>query len=110
LDDPLLRGLHRQPAEVDERYLFLEHVADLEVSVLVLGLLQRDLPAGIFDRLDDLSQTHDLDGALQLVHAQLKPDVRAELAHERGVDAVAQELQQIGALELFRGRQLAKRG
>ena len=110
LNDPLLGRLHREPAELDEGNLLLEHVADLEVGVLVLGLFQRDLPAGILDGLDDLPQADDLDGALQLVHAQLEPDVGAELAHQGGMNAVPQELQQIGALELFCRGQLAERG
>ena len=110
LDDPLLGGLHREPAELHEGNLFLEHVADLEVGVLVLGLLQRDLPARVLDRLHHLAEPHDPDRALQLVHVQLEPDVGAELADQRRLDAVAQQLQQIGALQLFCGRQLAERG
>ena len=69
-----------------------------------------DLPARVFHRLHHLAEPDDADGALQLVHAQLELDVRAELADQRGLDAVAQQLQQIGALELFGGGQLAERG
>ena len=110
LDDALLGGLDREPAEIDEGDLFLQHVADREVGILVLGLLQRDLPARVLDRLHDLPEAHHLDGALQLVHAQLEPHIGAELPHQRGMNAVAQELQQIGALQLFCRRQLAERG
>ena len=41
LDDALLGGLHGEAAELGERHLLLEHVADLEVGILVAGLLER---------------------------------------------------------------------
>ena len=61
LDDPLLGRLHREPAELLEGDLFLEHVADLEVGILVAGLLERDLPARVLDRLDHLAEPHHPD-------------------------------------------------
>ena len=63
LDDALLGGLHGERGRTRRsRHLLLEHVADLEVGILVAGLLQRDLPAGILDRLDHLAEADDLDG------------------------------------------------
>ncbi len=80
LDDPLFGRLNRQPAKVDKRNLFLEHVAHLEVGIFVLRLFQGDLRAGIFHRLHHLAETHHLDGTLQLIDAELEADVGAEFA------------------------------
>ena len=86
LDDPLLGGLHREPAEFGEGNLFLEHVADLEVGVLVAGPLPaRSAQLGILDRLDHLAEPHDPDGALQLVDARARtctfgPNLRTSAA------------------------------
>src|SRR5215204_6575247 len=110
LDDPLLGGLNSEAPEFHKWDLFLEHIAQLEVGVLVLGLFQRNLPASILHCLDNLAQTYDAYSALQLVHAQLESDIRSELSDQRGMDTVTQQLQKIRALELFRGCQLAKRG
>ena len=110
LDDPLLGRLHGQPAELGEGNVLLQHVAHDEVGILEPGVLERDLPARVFHRLHHLAQPDDADGAVQLVHAELELDVRAELADERGLDAVAQELEELRAIELLRGGQLAERG
>ena len=83
LDDPLLGGLHGEPTELLEGHLFLEHVADLEVGILVAGFLQRDLRARIFDRFDHLAEPDDPDGALQLV------DVRARTSRSARTSAPA---------------------
>src|SRR4051812_38179520 len=68
LDDPLLGGLHCKAAELYETDLFLQHIADSEVRIFVLRLVQRYLPAGVFNGRDDLSKPNDLDGPLELVH------------------------------------------
>ena len=83
---------------------------DLELGILEARFVDRDLRAGILDRLDDGAEPHDAHAALQLVDVQLEADVGTEFARQRGVNAVAQQLQEIGAIELFRRRQLAKRG
>ena len=56
LDDPLLGGLHREPAEGLEGHLFLEDVADLEVGILELRLFERDLRARVFDHVGHLAE------------------------------------------------------
>ena len=62
------------------------------------------------DRIDDGAEAHHAHTPLKLVHVQLEPDVGAEFPGEGGVNAVPKQLQQIGAVELFCRRQLAKRG
>ena len=110
LDDALLRGLHREATEGLEGNVFLEHVAHLEVLVLVARLFQRDLPGRVFHRLDHLAEADDANGALQLVDAQLELHVRAVAADECGLDSVAQHVEQLRAIELLGGGELAEGG
>ena len=110
LDDPLLRGLHREAPEPLEGHLLLEHVTHFEVRILELGLLEGDLTARILHRLDDLAEPHDLHRALEFIHAHLEPHVWPELAHQGRVDPILQEIQQFPAVNLLACRQLANRG
>jgi hypothetical protein len=110
LDDALLGRLHREAPEGVERHVLLEHVADGEVGVLVLRLFEGDLPAGVLDRLGHLAKPHDADRALQLVHRQLEPHVGPVAAHQRRLDPVTQQVEEVGTLQLLGIRQLAKRG
>jgi hypothetical protein len=110
LDDPLLGRLDRETPELGEGDFLFEDIAHLEFRVLEAGILDRDLGAGILHRLDHGPQPHDPHAALQLVHVQLEADVGAELPGQGGVNAVAQQFQEIGSIELFGRCQLAKRG
>ena len=111
LDDALLGRLHRRAGRTPSNgHVLLEHVADLEVRVLVAGLLQRDLPGRVLDRLDHLAEPDDANGPLQLVDAQLELDVRAVAADQGGLDAVAQQVEQFRAIELLGGGELAEGG
>src|SRR6266516_912011 len=110
LDDALLRGLHRRAAERFERHLLFQHVAHLEIRVLESRFLERHLRPRILHRLDHGAQHHDPDRALQLVDPDLRPHVRAVALHQRRVQTVLQQIEQLRALELLRVRQLADRG
>src|SRR5216117_497841 len=61
-------------------------------------------------RLHHRAQQDDLDRALQLVDADLRTHVGPVALHQRGVQAIFQQLQQVRALELLGARQLTNRG
>src|ERR1041384_3629878 len=99
-----------QAAELLERHLLLEHVAGLEVGVFVARFFERDLRAGVFDRFDHRLQHDDANRSFQLVDADLGPHVGPVALHERRVQTVLQEVDELGALELLGVRQLANCG
>src|SRR5205823_1352167 len=110
LDDALLGGLYRGAGERLERHLLFQHVAHLEVLVFETRLLERDLRARVFHRLDHGAQHDDPDRALELVDPDLGPHVGAVALHQGGMQPVLQEVEQLGPLELLGVRQLADRG
>src|SRR5438034_36337 len=110
LDDALLRRLHRRAPERLEGHFLLEHIADLEVRVLEARFLERHLRARVLHGLDHRAQHDDPDRALQLVDADLGPHVGAVALHQRRVQPVLQQIEQLRALELLRVRQLTDRG
>src|ERR1041385_3848886 len=110
LDDALLGRLHRRAAELLERHLFLEHVAGLEVRVFVTRFFERDLRAGVFDRFDHRLQHDDANRSFHLVDADLGPHVGPVALHERRVQTVLQEVDELRALELLGVGQLANCG
>src|SRR5438132_990610 len=110
LDDALLRGLHGGAPERLEGHFLLEHVADLEVRVLEARFLERHLRARVLHGLDHRAEHDDPDRALQLVDADLGPHVGAVALHQRRVQPVLQQIEQLRALELLRVRQLTDRG
>src|SRR5438094_1199236 len=74
----------------------------------VTGVQTCALP--IFHGLYDRAQHDDPDRALQLVDADLGPHVQTVALHQRRVQPVLQQIEQLGALELLRVSQLADRG
>src|SRR5207249_2977105 len=110
LDDALLRRLHRGAAECLEGDFLFEHVADLEVRVLEARFLERHLGARVLHGLDHGAQHDDPDRTLQLVDADLGPHVGAVALHQRCVQPVLQQVEQLRALELLGVRQLTDRG
>jgi hypothetical protein len=95
LDDALLRGHHRVAAELHEVDRDLLHVADLEVRVVPLRLLERDLARWILDLRDDLLQHRDVDVAGLLVDDDLGLDVRAEPPRQRRHDPILDEIVEV---------------
>src|SRR5207249_12066816 len=64
----------------------------------------------IFDVLDHRLEHDDADRPLHLVHRDLGADVGAVALEEGGVQAVLEQVDQLGAIELLGIRQLADRG
>src|SRR5581483_9915876 len=110
LDDPLLGRLHRRAAEGLERHFLLEHVADLEVRVLEPRLLERHLRPRILDVLHHRAQHDDADRALEFVNPDLGAHVGPVALHQRRVQAVFQQVEQLRALQMLGAGQLANCG
>ena len=110
LDDPLLGRLHRAATESRERDFLFEHVAELEVGVLVARLFEGDLPRLVLDQFDDRAHPGDDHRAGHLVQGQVELDVRPEALGEGGVDAVLDEVEELGPVELFGGGELPQGG
>src|SRR5882762_7099898 len=106
LDDALLRRLDRGAAELIERHFFLEHVPRLELRILEPGLLERDLRAGVFDRLDDRLEHDDTDRPLHFVDPDFGAHVGAVPLHEGRMQTVLEQVDQLAALELLGSGQL----
>jgi hypothetical protein len=109
LHDALLGRLHRGAPELRERDLLLEDVAHLELGVLELRLLHRDLAGEVLRVLDHRLEQGDADLAGVVVDVDLGLHGRAVLLGQRREDAVLQQPVQLGAIELLRVRQLANR-
>ncbi len=110
LNDPLLGGLYCQPPEFGKGDLLFEHVPGFKIGSSNRASSRADLCAGILDLLDDRSKPHDPHSALKLIDIQVEPDVGTELASQRRVNSVTQQLEQVAPIQLFGCGQLAKRG
>ena len=73
LDDDLLCGLRRDPAEIDGRQRVGNEIADLGLGVEPLGRCQRDLGRLVLDRFGYLAEPQQADLASAAV--DLRPDV-----------------------------------
>jgi len=87
----------------------LQHVAHLEVGVVVARLVHRDLAAGVLDLGHDFLEHRDLDGAGHLVDFDFGADVGAVLLGQGREDAVANQVAQLVAVQLLQLGQLLER-
>src|SRR5262249_13169734 len=110
LDDALFGGLHGGTAEDGEVDGLFHDVANLEALVEALGVLERNLVAGILDGGDHGLAQHDPNVTLAVVDVDFGLDVRSVLLREGRENAVLEEGVQFRAIELLRVRHLAKRG
>ena len=109
LDDALLGRLHGAAPELREVDGDLHDVADLELPVLELRLLEGHLAAGVRDLRDHRLEQHDANLPAVLVDLHLGLHVGTVLLRQGGMNAVLEQSMQLRAIELLGVGQLPNR-